>query len=101
MVEEPAPAEEAPSPGSLPLKPTGKNQQQAPTPSQISAISNDQVHASVNPAEEPPEIRCGESVLEAPPRERDALDDMIEEAKAVKDLVSDRNLSMERELTKD
>ncbi|KAK1150184.1 hypothetical protein N8T08_000086 [Aspergillus melleus] len=91
VVKEPVPAEEAPSPGSLPLKPAGKNQQQAPTPSQISAISNDQVHASVNPTEEPQETRCGESVLEAPPppRERDALDDMIEEAKAVKDLPLD------------
>ncbi|KAH8425888.1 DNA-directed DNA polymerase IV [Aspergillus melleus] len=90
VVKDPAPAEEASSPSSLPLKPAAKNQQQAPTPSQIFAISNDQVHAGVNPTEEPPEIMREETVLEAPPpRERDALDDMIEEAKAVKDLPLD------------
>ena len=92
MVKEPAPAEEAPSSESLPLKPAGKHPQAA-TPSQNSAISNDQAPLGVNTAQEPPEARHEETVLETRSWERDALDDMIDEAKALKDLVRDSNRS--------
>ncbi|PLB43899.1 hypothetical protein P170DRAFT_418330 [Aspergillus steynii IBT 23096] len=85
VVKEPAPMEEAPSSQSLPLKPAGKHLQAA-TPSQSSAVSNDQVPVGVNTAQEPPEARHEETVHETHLRERDALDDMIDEAKAVKDL---------------
>lgn len=86
VVKEPVPAEEASSIGSLQLKPAGK-QQQAPTPSQSPTTSNNEAGVQVA---EPPEVGRDETVLEARPlRERDALDEMIDEAKAVKDLVGE------------
>lgn len=94
VAKESAPAEEA-SNQSLSLKPSGKHKH-APTPSQ----NSDQVHVGLEQAEKPTEAKLEEKILEnRSPRERDALDDMIDETKAVKDLVGDMNSLMQRELT--
>ncbi|EAW22824.1 DNA-directed DNA polymerase IV [Aspergillus fischeri NRRL 181] len=87
--EEMNPTNETPSTGSLPLKPSRKKQA-TPTPSQD---SRDQ--CIVNPAPEQPvealsdEIHPEQPVPEPSSRERDALDDMVEAAKAAKDLPLD------------
>lgn len=87
--EETNPVNETPSTASLPLKPSGKVQV-TPTPSQDSRDQSVVDHA---PAPElPVEARSDEPHEEQPvpelsSRERDALDDMIEAAKAAKDLV--------------
>lgn len=69
------------SDGSLPLKPPRGKEQSSPAPSEHSSGGQDDpgpVHVNLRQ----PDIE------EAPDRERDALDDIIDEAKATIDLVS-------------
>lgn len=86
-VEE-APANVIPSVDSLPLKPSGKQQKITPTPSQ-DLNQCVQSHASRQPViERLGETRQHEPQPESVSRSRDALDDMIDAAKAAKGLVS-------------
>lgn len=74
-----------PSVDSLPLKPPKGKEQQTPTQSeQLSNGQNDSGAAYNEQLDEEPTSACEE----APARERDALDDIIDEARFVKDLVS-------------
>lgn len=70
---------------SLPLKPPKGKEQQTPTQSEQLSNGQNDSGAAYNQQldEEPTSAR-----EEAPARERDALDDIIDEAKFVKDLVS-------------
>ncbi|KAB8255107.1 hypothetical protein BDV32DRAFT_142310 [Aspergillus pseudonomiae] len=80
------PQQNEPSDESLPLKPTGRQKRQLETQSQPSESEDD--------SEYPPDAQkpngysdeAQKEVVYEPLRERDALDDMIDEAKAVKDL---------------
>lgn len=76
-----------PSDESLPLKPAGRQKRQLETQSQSSESEDD--------SEYPPDTQrvndfsdeAHKEVVSEPLRERDALDDMIDEAKAVNNLV--------------
>ncbi|GFF84535.1 hypothetical protein IFM53868_04178 [Aspergillus udagawae] len=83
------PTDETPSTASLRLKPSRK-QQVAPTPSQDSRDQCVVDHTPEQTIEMPSnETHQEQPVPELSSRERDALDDMIEAAKAVKDLPLD------------
>ncbi|KAF7163672.1 hypothetical protein CNMCM5623_008478 [Aspergillus felis] len=83
------PTNETPSTASLPLKPSRK-QQVTPTPSQDSRDQCVVGHAPEQPVETPSdETHQEQPVSGLSSRERDALDDMIEAAKAAKDLPLD------------
>jgi DNA polymerase IV len=93
--EETNPTNETPSTASLPLKPIRK-QQVTPTPSQDSrdqCVGDPTPELPVDGEQRSNETHQEQSVPELSSRERDALDDMIEAAKAAKDLVSVDTLS--------
>ncbi|KAF4215015.1 hypothetical protein CNMCM8980_008894 [Aspergillus fumigatiaffinis] len=89
--EETNPTNETPSTASLPLKPIRK-QQVTPTPSQDSrdqCVVDPTPELAVDGEQRSNETHQEQPVPELSSRERDALDDMIEAAKAAKDLPLD------------
>lgn len=90
VVKEPPVEVEESSAGSLPLKPPKGQLQHTPTESE--QLSNYQDRQPVQRQQIEPESASAHDEApaeEGPARERDALDDIIEETKATKDLVSD------------
>lgn len=89
VVEGPSPADavepSSSSAGSLPLKPS-KGQEQN-TPTQSDQQSNDQDVPGPTHGQQIDQVTSF-AQEEVPPRERDALDELIDEAKTVQDLVS-------------
>ena len=86
IAKEPSPdAAEPSSAGSLPLKPP-KGQEQNP-PTQSDQQPSDQNVPGPTHGQQTEQVTSA-AQEEVPPRERDALDDLIDEAKTVQDLVS-------------
>lgn len=85
VAKEPSVEVEESSGGSLPLKPPKGQLQHTPTESE--QMSSGQANQPVQGQQIEPES-ANVPAKEGPTRERDALDDIIEETKTTKDLVS-------------
>lgn len=89
VVEEPSVEVVESSTGSLPLKPPKGQQQYTPTESEQMSNGQDRYQPVQEQQIEPEPVSTHEEASpEGLARERDALDDIIEETKATKDLVS-------------
>lgn len=89
--EEPAPAVEQKTPDSLPLKPSRREKQNSPEPSpeasQRSTEGNAPTGLPTTETVDSTSLQDANADIEASSRERDALDDIIDESKATSHLV--------------